>query len=171
MKRFKKETYLAEIFPDGTIQAQPDRIKKHCAKWPGKVIRVSLSEPPRSRTLRQNAAFHGTIREQVQKYYQDVEGQYKSLDRIKDELKKDFLIPAPQYYDDGSPVIVEVPHPEKKGVMYKYHLQKVPDTSELTLEEFNDFITSIIDHFWQNCNWSIVIDPKLRSTKSFYQNI
>lgn len=123
-------------------------------------VNIKISIPKREKSYEQIKAFHGTIIDQVQEYHQERNGVFKSKDRIKDELKNEFLVPKKQYWSDGSPMMIKVPHPERKGVYFEYHLEKVPSLADLTVEEMNDFITSIIDNFTHERNYPIIIEPK-----------
>ena len=61
-------------------------------------------------------AFHGPILEQIQSFEMATNGVYKTKDRIKHDLKEAFLQKQRRYWSDGSPVIIKIQHPERKGV-------------------------------------------------------
>lgn len=119
----------------------------------------------RNKTLEQLAVFHGPIVEQIQAHYMAAEGIYKCRERIKSELKDQFLPKQKQYWDDGSPVILKIPHPEKSGVSYHWHLEQVPSLSSLTIDQFRGFIDAIITHFLHTAGLSIEIYPDQKKVR------
>lgn len=92
-------------------------------------------------------AFHGPILQQIQADLMAREGRYKDVERIKAELKEQFLGKRKQHWSDGSPVIIQMPHPERKGVTFDWHLETVPSLADLSREEFRAFIDAILDHY------------------------
>lgn len=111
----------------------------------------------RVRSPQMNRAFHGTILDQVQQAHMDVDGEFISKDRLKDKLKEMFLSKVKRYYSDGSPVMVKIPHPEKQDVFFHWHLQEVPSTADLGMEEFSAFINEIQSHYLHNYGCDIQI--------------
>lgn len=111
----------------------------------------------RVRSPEQNRAFHGTILDQVQQVHMEVDGEFMSKDRLKEKLKEMFLPKVKRYYTDGSAVMVKIPHPERHGVFFNWHLEEVPSTAELDVDQFTAFITEIKSHYLHNYGYSIEI--------------
>jgi hypothetical protein len=150
---------------DGQLLAPRARITKEVGELKDCPEAVLILKPlGQKKTLDQLAAFHGPIVEQVQKFYEDFEGVYKSADRIKHDLKEQFLIREKRYWDDGSPVILNIAHPTKPGVKMQWHLQELPSLEALTIDQFRGFITAIIDWFWHERGYRIEIDPLKKKT-------
>ena len=99
------------------------------------------------KTAPQMRAFYGAIIEQVSAFEMDVNGVFKSNDRIKDELKRAFLPLRKRYWSDGSPVIIKIAHPEKKGVTVDWHVEEVPSLADLSMDEMRAFFDAIISHY------------------------
>ena len=125
---------------------------------------VIIREVKKEKTAQQNKAFHGTIIDQVQAFEMATNGEYKSRDRIKQDLKNAFLPKEKQYYSDGSPVLINIPHPEKKGVFYRWHYEKPPSLADLSLDEFRAFIDAILSHYLHECGLTIIIESELKTT-------
>lgn len=123
---------------------------------------VMIEEIKDFKTINQLRGFHGTLLEQVQRYYLETDGEYKSLDKIKNELKEQFLDKVPLYWSDTTPVMNKIEHPEKKGVFFRYHVKVTPSLSGLSKDEMRHFIDKIIYYFSNTCNWHIVIEPNKR---------
>lgn len=94
-----------------------------------------------------------------------MEGVYKSLDRVKHELKDQFLQKQKRYWDDGSPVIIKITHPTKQGVSMDWHFEELPSLASLSIDQARSFIDHIIDYFHQKYQYPIVIDPALADPK------
>jgi len=127
----------------------------------GEEFLLSIEKAKRWKTLKQLRAFHGPVCEQVQRYWRDEHGEWKSLDRVKEELKDEFLVKKKQYYDDGSPVLLKLPHPSHKNAVYLWHLEQTPSLKDLSIEEMTDFIEQIINHYWHEKGWQITIEDEL----------
>jgi hypothetical protein len=111
----------------------------------------------RMRSPEQNRAFHGTVLDQVQQAHMDVDGEFISKDRLKEKLKEQFLPKVKRYYEDGSPVMVKIPHPEKPSVFFHWHFEEVPSTADLTVEQFTGFLNEIKAHYLHNYGAAIEI--------------
>lgn len=111
------------------------------------------------KTHRQLRTFHGPIVHQVQDFIMATEGVYKSVDRVKYELKEQFLQRRKKYWDDGSPVIWKIQHPTKEGVFTEWHVEELPSLSELSIDDARAFIDSILDYFLHERGLTIIIDP------------
>ncbi len=152
---------------DGKLLAPRPRIGRDLAETLDcPEVEMRLRPVGKNKTLAQLGVFHGPIIEQIQAHYMAAEGVYKCRDRIKSELKDQFLPKKKQYWDDGSPVLVKIPHPEKKGVWYHWHLEQTPSLSTLTLDQFRDFIDAIIAHFLHETGLSIEIDPDQKKARA-----
>jgi hypothetical protein len=84
-------------------------------------------------------------------------GLYKTKDRIKHELKEMFLTKKRRYWSDGSPVIIIIRHPEKKGVFMEWHMEEVPSLAKLTKNQMREFFDAIRDHYLHNFSLDIQI--------------
>lgn len=126
---------------------------------------LTLKVEGKEKTHAQMRVFHGTIIEQVQDFIMATEGLYKSVDRIKHELKEMFLIKRKRYWDDGSPVIIKIQHPTKPGVSMDWHFEELPSLSELTVDQARSFIDHILDYCLHEKGLSIEIDPEKRDPK------
>ena len=157
--------YLCEI-KDGQLLAPRPRIRKDLAEMLDcPEVEMRLRPVGKDKTLEQLAVFHGPIIEQIQAYYMAAEGIYKCRERIKSELKDQFLPKKKQYWDDGSPVLVKIPHPEKQGVWYQWHLEQTPSLSTLTVDGFRGFIDAILSHFLHSEGLSIEIYPDQKKVR------
>lgn len=157
--------YLCEI-KYGQLLAPRHRIRKDLAEMHDcPEVEMRLRPVGKNKTLAQLAVFHGPIIEQIQAHYMAAEGVYKCRERIKSELKDQFLPKKKQYWDDGSPVLVKIPHPEKKGVWYHWHLEQTPSLSTLTVDGFRGFIDAILAYFLHSEGLSIEIDPEQKSVR------
>lgn len=157
--------YLCEI-KDGQLLAPRPRIRKDLAEMRDcPEVEMRLRPVGKNKTLEQLAVFHGPIIEQIQAHYMAAEGIYKCRERIKAELKDQFLPKKKQYWDDGSPVLVKIPHPEKQGVWYHWHLEQTPSLSTLTVDGFRGFIDAILSHFLHSEGLSIEIDPDQKKVR------
>lgn len=165
MPRLTSLRYLASL-KDGRLTLPRARMEaelKLCDDEPD--VEVIIRREKRPKTWEQLKAFHGPIIEQVQADTMAREGVYKCAERIKDELKEQFLPKAKQYYDDGSPVMIHVQHPERRGVAYAWHLEKVPSLESLSVEQMRSFIDAILEFYLHEMGLNIVIDPALSKIK------
>lgn len=157
--------YLCEI-KDGQLLAPRPRIRKDLSEMADcPEVEMRLRPAGKNKTLEQLAVFHGPIIEQIQAHYMACEGVYKCRERIKWELKDQFLPKEKQYWDDGSPILLKIPHPEKKGVWYHWHFEQTPSLSTLTIDAFRAFIDAIINHFLHEKELIIEIDPDKKTNK------
>lgn len=162
MHRLTELRYLGSL-KDGKITLPRARMERElalCEDEPD--IEIIIRREKKPKTWAQIKAFHGPIVEQVQADYMAREGIYKSADRIKQELKEMFLPKVPQFYDDGSPVIIKIQHPERKGVTYDWHLERVPSLADLSIEQMRAFIDAILNHFLHERALDIQIDSAER---------
>lgn len=157
--------YLCEI-KSGQLLAPRTRIRKDLGELLDcPEVELRLRPVGQNKTLAQLAVFHGPIIEQIQAHYMAGEGVYKCPERIKAELKDQFLPKKLQYWSDGSPVLVKVPHPEKKGVWHYWHLEQTPSLSTLTVDGFRGFIDAILHYFLHEEGLSIEIDPDQKKVR------
>lgn len=110
------------------------------------------------KTSAQIRAFHGPILEQIQAWEMATNGVYKTKDRIKHDLKERFLQKKRRYWSDGSPVIIRIQHPEKKGVSMDWHMEEVPSMAKLTKNQMREFIDAIRDYYLHEYALDIQID-------------
>ena len=129
-------------------------------------VEVIIRREKRPKTWEQLKAFHGPIIEQVQADTMARDGVYKCAEQIKDELKNQFLPKVKQYYSDGSPVMIQVQHPERRGITYAWHLEKTPSLETLSVEQMRGFIDAIVDYYWHELEVRIIIEPKGYSNTS-----
>lgn len=162
MKRLTELSYLGSL-KSGKITMPRARMKRElalCEDEPD--IEIIIRREKRPKTWSQIKVFHGPIVDQIQADYMAREGVYKSEDRIKQELKEMFLKKEPQFYNDGSPVIIKIQHPERKGVTYDWHYEKLPSLADLSIEQMRDFIDAILNYFLHERGLDIQIDPSER---------
>ena len=69
-----------------------------------------------------------------------------------------FLPKEKQYYTDGSPVMLILQHPERKGVTYQWHLEKTPSLADLSIEQMRGFIDAILEYYLHERGRHIVIE-------------
>ena len=120
------------------------------------VIVIVKPESP-GKTNAQLRAFHSAILGQIQDFEMATNGLYKTKDRIKHELKEMFLQKKRRYWSDGSPVIIRIQHPEKKGVFMEWHMEEVPSLAKLTKNQMREFFDAIRDHYLHNHGLDIQI--------------
>jgi hypothetical protein len=160
MPRLTELRYLASL-KSGKLQLPRERMAAELSELEDEEgVEVIIRREKRRKTYEQLKAFHGPICEQVQQHYMDTEGLFKSLDHVKEELKEAFLQKEPQFYDDGSPVMVKIKHPERKGVNYDWHMEKIPSLADLSIEQMNGFISAILEYFLHERGFDIVIESK-----------
>lgn len=154
--------YYTGSLENGKLFVPGDRIKADMLRYADEpVVEITIAPERREKTHAQLAVFHGPIIEQIQSFYMAVDGVYKSDDRIKEELKNQFLPKVPQFYSDGSPVIIKVRHPEKKGVFYDWHFEKAPSLADLSIEQMRGFISEILEYFLHERGLEIQIDTSI----------
>ena len=127
--------------------------------------RLTLQQEGDEKTGPQIRAFHGPVIRQVQDWIMANEGVFKSPDRVKYELKEKFLKKEKRYWSDGSPVILKIQHPTKKGVHTEWHLEELPSLSKLSMARMRGFIEAIMEYYWDNYQYRIDIDPELANPK------
>jgi hypothetical protein len=126
---------------------------------------LTLEPEGDEKTGPQIRAFHGPIVRQVQDWIMANEGVYKSVDRVKYELKDRFLEKQKKYWSDGSPVIIKIQHPTKKGVSTEWHMEELPSLSKLGMSHMRGFIEAIMEFYWNEYEFRIEIDPELADPK------
>lgn len=164
-RRLTSLSWIVSI-EDGVLIVPGDRMKKEIAEVQNTPdARLSLAPLENPKTHRQMRTFHGCIVPQVQTYYMEMEGVYKSLDRVKHELKDQFLQKQKRYWDDGSPVIIKITHPTKQGVSMDWHFEELPSLASLSIDQARSFIDHIIEYYQHEKHYPIVIDPALADPK------
>jgi hypothetical protein len=118
---------------------------------------LKIEERVESKTLAQLGAFWAAVLPQYQADILKNEGMYKSLESIKEELKKRFLPPRKRNWSDGSPIMVKVPHPERKNVVFEWHLEQIPSMSELSKDEMNAFMSEVMHDAFHSRGLNITI--------------
>lgn len=161
MKHLQKSFTVARI-ESGKLIANKQAIAADVTKMKDGDVSVEIKPYVRSKTYEQLKAFHGVVVPQVQGIIEKFEGMCYTTERVKDDLKAAFLKKVKEFYSDGSPVLIKLPHPEKKGVFYMWHKEDVPSLADLKVDEMNQFISDIIAHFWDAYQESIVIDSPER---------
>lgn len=163
MRRLTQLRYLGSL-QSGKLKIPRERMERELAMCEDEQdIEVVIRREKRPKTWPQIKAFHGPIIEQIQADYMAREGVYKSADRIKHELKEAFLKKEPQFYNDGSPVIIKIQHPERRGVTYDWHFERVPSLADLSIEQMRGFIDAILNYFLHERGLHIVIDPEMKT--------
>jgi hypothetical protein len=153
-------SYLCSL-KSGKLIAPSNRMREELAKLPDcENLVLVIKEEKISKTWEQIKCFHGPIVSQVQECHLEQDGEFLSLDKVKYRLKEQFLTKEKQYFSDGSPLTVKVPHPERANVWYEYHFSSVPSLADLSIEQFRSFIDEIISFYLHERSWSIVIEPK-----------
>lgn len=158
--RLTELKYLGSI-KSGKLHAPRDRMSKELFQIDDEDdVEIVIRREKRPKSWPQIKTFHGPIVNQVQAHYMDTEGLYKSPDRIKRELKEQFLSKEKQFYDDGSPVMIKVAHPERKGVFYDWHMEVIPSLADLSVEQMRGLIDTILAYFLHERGCNIVIEPR-----------
>lgn len=164
----RKRHYDGYLMNDGMPNIDWSKLAGQYKADAGSKIVLTIQDAKKFKSLEQLRAFHGPVREQVQKFYLQSTGEIKSLDRVKQELKEMFLIPEPQYYSDGSPVYLTLPHPDLPGETYQWHLKEYPSLESFSMGQMSDFIEQIISYFWHEHAWQIVINSKELGTEKAF---
>lgn len=128
-------------------------------------VQMVIRPEAEAKTNKQIRAFHGPIMEQIQSFEMATNGIYKTKDRIKHDLKEAFLQKRRRYWSDGSPVIIKIQHPERKGVFMDWHMEEVPSLSKLTKNQMREFFDAIRDHYLHNFGLDIQIGDDLFPSK------
>lgn len=158
MPDFTQLTYSASIVK-GQLMIHNRAAMKNDFLDIGECEAVTVIIKPESdgKTNAQIRTFHGPILEQIQAWEMAINGLYKTKDRIKHEVKEMFLQKRRRYWSDGSPVIIKIQHPEKKGVFMEWHMEEVPSLSKLTKNQMREFFDAIRDHYLHNHGLDIQI--------------
>lgn len=144
-------TFPARVI-DGRFKIEHEHRKRFLEAFNNQEVLLTAEEPLRYKTYEQLKAIHGPLRKGVQAYYRDVEGIKMSLDKVKWDLKCQFLGLWPRYHDDGTPKYMEIGGE-------KWHLKEVPSLRELSVEQADEFITNVIHWYRENKDWEISINP------------
>lgn len=151
-------SYLCSVV-NGKLVTPTERLRSEISQLPDcENLVLAIREEKTPKTYEQIKAFHGTVCEQAQACYLEQDGEFMSLDKVKQGLKEQFLVREKQYYNDGTPVMLKLPHPERKGVFYEYHYEALPSLADLSIEQMRSFIDSIIAHFLHDRGFQIVIE-------------
>ena len=158
-RKLHRLSWLVEI-KDGVMKAPRPRMIREISELADvPEAELVLTQAVNPKTHRQLRTLHGPVIAQIQDFYMAVDGVYKSVDRIKHELKQQFLQPVKRYWDDGSPVIIQITHPTKTGVKMDWHMEELPSLASLDIEQMNSLIASILEYFLHERGLSIEIDP------------
>jgi len=158
-RKLHRLSWLVEIRDGVMLAPRPRMIREISELADVPEAELVLTQAVNPKTHRQLRTFHGTIIAQIQDFYMAIDGVYKSADRIKHELKQQFLQPVKRYWDDGSPVILRITHPTKTGVKMDWHMEELPSLADLDIEQMNSFIAAIVEYFLHERGLSIEIDP------------
>ena len=121
-------------------------------------VTMTLEPTSEGKSNAQIRTFHGPIVGQVQAFEMATNGVYKNADRVKHELKEQFLPKQKRYWTDGSPVIIKIQHPERKGVFMEWHMEEVPSLADLTKNQMRGFFDAIMDFYLHTHGLDIQID-------------
>lgn len=158
-RKLHRLSWLVEIKDGVMLAPRPRMIREISELADVPEAELVLTQAVNPKTHRQLRTFHGPIIAQIQDFYMAIDGVYKSADRIKHELKQQFLQPVKRYWDDGSPVILRITHPTKPDTGFDWHFEELPSLASLDIEQMNSFITSILEYFLHQRGWVIEIDP------------
>lgn len=158
-RKLHRLSWLVEIKDGVMLAPRPRMIREISELADVPEAELVLTQAVNPKTHRQLRTFHGPIIAQIQDFYMAIDGVYKSPDRIKHELKQQFLQPVKRYWDDGSPVILRITHPTKPGVKMDWHMEELPSLADLDIEQMKEFICSIVEYFLHERGLSIEIDP------------
>ena len=158
MHRLKPLHYLASL-KNGKLTLPRARMEKELAMFEDEPdVEVIIRREKRPKTWPQLKVFHGPIIEQIQSDMMATQGVYQCAERIKNDLKEMFLPKEKQYYTDGSPVMLTLQHPERKGVTYQWHLEQTPSLADLSIEQMRGFIDAILEYYLHERGLQIVIE-------------
>lgn len=164
-RKLHRLSWLVEI-KDGKMLAPRQRMVQEISELLDvPEAELILTQAVNPKTHRQLRTLHGHIIAQIQDFYMAVDGVYKSADRVKHELKSQFLQPVKRYWDDGSPVIIPITHPTKPGIKMDWHMEELPSLADLDIEQMNSFIAAILEYFLHERGLSIEIDPEKADPK------
>lgn len=162
MSDFTQLSYEAQIIA-GQLAIQDRATMQREIKGLPEGTNVLLIVKPRgkAKTNAQLRAFHGPVLEQIQAWELETNGVYKDVAHIKHELKQAFLPKVKQYFDDGAPKIVKVPHPERKKVFMDWHVEETPSLAKLSKSEMRSFFDAFRHYYLHECGLDIEIGPDL----------
>ena len=158
-RKLHRLSWLVEIRDGQMLAPRPRMLREISELADVPEAELVLTQAVNPKTHRQLRTLHGPVIAQIQDFYMAVDGVYKSVDRIKHELKQQFLQPVKRYWDDGSPVIIQITHPTKPDVKMDWHFEELPSLASLDIEQMNSFITAIMEYFLHERGLSIEIDP------------
>jgi len=158
-RKLTKLSWPVEI-ENGALKIPRERMKRDLYQITDNPEAMLILQPVENpKTYRQLRTFHGPIIHQIQDFIMATEGVYKSRDRIKFDLKDQFLQKRKKYWDDGSPMVWKIQHPTKEGVYTEWHVEEVPSLSDLSIDDARCFINAILDFYLHERQLTIVIDP------------
>jgi hypothetical protein len=159
-------SYEATIIKGSLFVPERARMQAEIKSMPeGQEVLLIVKPRGKEKTNPQLRAFHGPVLEQIQAWEQETNGVYKDRDHIKHELKHQFLPRVKQYFDDGAPKLVKVPHPEKKNVFVNWHVEETPSLAKLTKSEMRDFFDAFREYYLHECGLDIQIGDDLWPTE------
>lgn len=139
---------------NGTLQIPGEDRAYILQNYNNQEMAVTLEDALDNKSLKQIRGFHGPVLKGVAAYYKDIEGVIiKDLEKLKWELKCQFLPLRKRYFKDGTPVMVRLPGGES------WQVQEVPSLAELKKSEMDQFISDIIRYFYEERGWEISINP------------
>jgi len=162
MSELTQLSYEAKIISGQLAISDRARMQAEIKAMPeGQDVLLIIKPRGKAKTNPQIRAFHGPVLEQIQAFEQETNGVYKDKYHIKHELKQAFLPKVKRYFSDNAPVMVKVPHPEKKNVFVNWHVEETPSLSKLTKSEMRAFFDAIRDYYLHECGLDIQIGHEL----------
>jgi hypothetical protein len=159
-------SYEAQILKGQLFVPERARMQAEIKAMPeGQEVLLIVKPRGKEKTNPQLRAFHGPVLEQIQAWEQETNGFYKDKDHIKHELKQAFLPKVKRYFSDNAPVMVKVPHPERKNVFVNWHVEETPSLAKLTKSEMRAFFDAFRHYYLHECGLDIQIGPDLWPTE------
>jgi len=147
-----KLIYHASINGD-KIRAPWNSIRREvCEKLTGD-IEMTFEPSKGTRTLRQIRYFHGPLLKSVQEFYQERDGLTKTFDRIKQELKEEYIGIEPLDWDDGTPMLL--PRMDVNGNIIMIRESRTQSLSDIGFEEMKELLSLIVHDFLTRKGWHI----------------
>ncbi len=160
MAKFKKISVAADVI-NGKLVMNRELFVEKISHSPDQLgCTLTLSPPVNPKTSLQVRSFHGPVLQQIQVFYKKTEGIEIPLDKIKHILKRQFLAPVKQFFSDGTPVLIKIEHPSKPGIHFESQLEEIPSLADLSIEDFNSFLSEIIHFYHHNFGFLIIIDDR-----------
>lgn len=104
-RKLHRLSWLVEIRDGKMLVPRPRMVQEISELADVPEAELVLTQAVNPKTHRQLRTLHGPIIAQIQDFYMAVDGVYKSADRVKHELKAQFLQPIKKYWDDGGVAI------------------------------------------------------------------